>query len=241
MELQDYTKEEITISIDTESAGENKVNVIETKYQINDGDINVYEGPFKVSENCKITAWFELNTGGQSASDILVVDNIDKQNPSITVQSNEAGINLSNETIDSNQYKVTSANSVLVLASDAISGMRSISYKYNGSAPVQVGKDNAVISSRGTYEVIATDNAGNTASAFVKLVDEPSVYTSPNLENGEITNRDVVVTGNGEGVSTLTVTKTVGGATTTTEETSPYNLTHRNNDFFGILEKLQII
>ena len=44
------------------------------------------------------------------------------------------------------------------------------------------------------YTIVVTDKAGNVAKASIEIVPKPEVTTTPNIANGQTTNKDVVIT-----------------------------------------------
>ena len=181
-----------------------------TEYKVGEtGEVKVYEEPFEVSENDTIYAWYTTQTGDiekVSATATFAVSNFDNVDPEMTFSSNEdkmlikafdANDNViaDDDTATTPAYYKTSASGVVVRTSDSGLGIKSVRYKLNGSSTlISAGKDENTITNPGTYEFIATDEAGNSVTKTIIIAEKPSMKTSPTIINGTTTSKNVTVT-----------------------------------------------
>ena len=155
------------------------------KYKVDeDGMVKDYpQDGITATEDSTIYVWYVDENGNESAQVTVTVDGIDKVSPEYSITSNEYGV-----AIKDNK---TSASSVTVTATDN-SGNAKLSYSINGSDTVNVDMAQVVISSRGKYEFTARDEANNTVSFSIELVEKPVLTTSPKMTNGQETTKPVV-------------------------------------------------
>ena len=161
------------------------------------------ENGIEITENAVVTAWYVLDSE-TSASASVNISNIDGAKPTINIKSNEANINIVKE--DSEEIYKTSANAVIVSASDNEngSGLKSLEYIADGQTH-PLNDENNILTDKGSYEIVATDNAGNKTTKTLIIVEKAKITTAPVVTNNASVNENVKidVTGDIESASVV--------------------------------------
>ena len=233
----DYTNKSVTATINYPNIDINdgKEHTISKKYRLGETlESNEYDPENKpvIDKNCMIYAWYEVD-GMRSAEGSIEVTNIDKDAPTFRVSTDDdIDIIKTQEGEESKVSKfTTSANSVTVISADALSGVSSVKYSKDGADELTGSISSNIFTEDGTYNITATDKAGNTTTIIIEIVESPSVKVTTadeskqDIANNATTNKDVEVLVNPQSIKNNQISVTKDGTDITND------ITVENNKF----------
>ena len=227
-----YTNSSVQITVNYPQAAQSDM-VYSIKYtgQPDDYEGNVknatYEGPITVSANAVVSATYKNDSGLTSETGSITITNIDKKEPTINFGSLDENITVEKAdekiSIGGREYELyeTSASGISVNITDpadtvnAQSGIANATSAFGETSSDVTDTPYFTITNNETnrsdvYVITATDNAGNTVSKAVRLVEAPTMtaVTVPvkpgeeatDVADNALINRDVKLTLAGTGI-----------------------------------------